>query len=72
MSKSDNTERITRDQLEGALRDLQGDLDDRTTPLLTKVAYGAGAAAGAVALLSYVMGRRSGRKRSTIVEVRRL
>ena len=69
---NDHAERITRDSLEGALRDLQGDIDRDAQPLLTKIAYGAGGAAFLLVCLAYVIGRRAGRKRTTIVEVRRI
>ena len=66
------SERITRDALEGALRDLQADVDRDTQPLLVKVAYGAAAAAGVLIGLAYLLGRRAGRLRRTVVEVRRV
>ena len=65
-------DRITRDSLEGALRDLQADVDRDTQPLLVKVAYGAAAAAGVLIGLAYLLGRRAGRLRRTVVEVRRV
>ena len=67
-----DSERITRDSLEAALRDLQGDLDEGSKPLLTKIAYAAGAATAVLVGLAYLLGRRGGRKRATIVEVRRI
>ena len=66
------SERITRDSLEGALRDLQADIDRDTQPLLVRVAYGAAAAAGVLIGLAYLLGRRAGRLRRTVVEVRRV
>lgn len=65
-------DRITRDSLEDALRDLQADADRDTQPLLVKVAYGAAAAAGVLIGLAYLLGRRAGRLRRTVVEVRRV
>ena len=69
---SEDAERITRDSLEDALRDLQSDIDRDTQPLLVKVAYGAAAAAGVLIGLAYLLGRRAGRRRRTVVEVRRV
>ena len=69
---SEDSERITRESLEDALRDLQADIDRDTQPLLVRVAYGAAAAAGVLIGLAYVFGRRSGRRRATVVEVRRI
>jgi hypothetical protein len=64
--------RITRDSLVGALRDLQADIDRDTQPLLVRVACGAAAAAGVLIGLAYLLGRRAGRLRRTVVEVRRV
>ena len=69
---SGTEERITRDSLEEALSDLQGDIDRETKPLLTRIAYAAGGAAGVLVGIAYLLGRRAGRKRSAIVEVRRI
>ena len=69
---SAESERITRDSLEGAFHDLQADIDRETQPLLVRVAYGAAAAAAVLVALAYVMGRRAGRLRRTVVEVRRI
>lgn len=69
---SKDNERITRDSLVAALRDLQADIDRDTPPLLVKVAYGAAAAASVLIGLAYVMGRRAGKLRRTVVEVRRV
>ena len=66
------SDRITRDSLEDALRDLQADIDRDTQPVLAKVAYGAAAAAGVLIGLAYLLGRRAGRLRRTVVEVRRV
>ena len=68
----EESERITRDSLEDALRDLQTDIDRETQPLLVKVAYGAAAAASVLIGLAYLLGRRAGRLRRTVVEVRRI
>ncbi|MCY3650499.1 MAG: hypothetical protein F4Y99_13480 [Acidimicrobiaceae bacterium] len=65
-------DRITRDSLVDALRDLQADIDRDTQPLLVKVAYGAAAAASVLIGLAYLLGRRAGRLRRTVVEVRRV
>ncbi|MXV97612.1 MAG: hypothetical protein F4110_14805 [Acidimicrobiaceae bacterium] len=66
------SDRITRDSLVDALRDLQADIDRDTQPLLVKVAYGAAAAASVLIGLAYLLGRRAGRLRRTVVEVRRV
>jgi hypothetical protein len=63
---------ITRADIEGKLREIRG-----ATEAGADAAKGAGVAAGAagagvVIVLVYLLGRRSGRKRRTVVEVRRI
>jgi hypothetical protein len=63
---------ITRADIEGKLREIRG-----ATEAGAEAAKGAGMAAGAagagvVIVLVYLLGRRSGRKRRTVVEVRRI
>lgn len=66
------SERISRDDIEKKLRGLQGDVvgkvEDRKSALATAAVVG-----GVVlVILVFVLGRRSGRRRSTMVEIRRL
>ena len=64
-------DRITAEDLEAELRAVVGDLDGpvaRNRPTLLLIAT---ASAAVVFALIYVMGRRAGRRRSTLVEVRR-
>jgi hypothetical protein len=65
-------ERITRSDIESKLRDLRGDVDETARAALPKVALIGAVTAVAVIGLAYFMGRRSGRKRSAVVEIRRL
>ena len=63
---------ITRADIESKLREIQG-----ATEAGAEAAKGAGVAVGAagagvVIVLVYLLGRRSGRKRRTVVEVRRI
>ncbi len=63
---------ITPEDLQNSLREMAGPVNDgvqqaKTTGLAVAVAVGAVLVIGA-----YVFGRRKGRKRSTIVEIRRI
>jgi hypothetical protein len=64
--------RVTRDDLEAKFRAVQGDVqnkvEDRKQTLL------AGVVAGGVILLVafFLMGRRSGKSKNTLVEIRRV
>jgi hypothetical protein len=63
---------ITRSDLEGKLRELQGEVTETAqSAKSTVIAVGAAVAVGVVAL-AWWMGRRNGKKRTTIVEVRRV
>ncbi len=66
------TERISRDDIERKLRGLQGDVqekvDDRKSALIA-LAAGAGVV---LVVAFYLMGRRSGKRRSAVVEIRRV
>ena len=63
--------RITREDLQGKLRDIRGDVEEtveQSKPMGTYVAVGA---AVAVVVFAFVLGRVRGRRKSTIVEIRR-
>jgi hypothetical protein len=63
--------RITPDDIKGKLEELVAGVEQKVQsarPLLTYAAVGG---AVALALLAFWIGRRSGRQRSTVVEIRR-
>jgi hypothetical protein len=63
---------VTRDDLEqrfaAVQRGLQGKIEDRKASLLTIASVGA----TVVVLVVYLLGRRAGKRKSTLVEIRRL
>ena len=64
--------RIGRADLEAKLRELQGNVEEtKESAIATAVAIGAVVAVGVVAV-AFMLGRRRGRRRSTVVEVRRI
>jgi hypothetical protein len=66
------TERITRDQIEAKFRELTGDVDEEISSARSQavtIALSVGVAAVAVIFL---IGRRAGRRKSAVVEVRRI
>ena len=65
-------ERITRDDIEASLRGIQTGVGGKVRSQRAKIIRGLSLAGVVVALLVFVIGRRSGRKRSTIVEIRRV
>ena len=64
--------RITRDDIEAKLRELSGEVDERVDAAKPTVLTGAVAAVVVVVALAYLLGRRRGRRRSAVVEIRRL
>ena len=63
---------ITRDDIESKLRDIRGEVDAVGESSKT-IALAAGAAvAVAVVAFVYVLGKRKGKKKTTVVEVRRV
>lgn len=64
-------QRITRDELENKFRALQADIQGRAADKKQSIVAAGSAVAGVVVLLAYLLGRRSGRKRSGRVEFRR-
>ena len=66
------TTRISRDDLEAKLRDLSGGLEDTVDAARPKVISSAAAGILLLVLLAYLLGRRRGRARSAIVEIRKV
>ena len=64
--------RITRDDLERKFRDLQGEVADTAESARSTLVTVGAAVAVAVVAVAYLLGRRRGRLRSTVVEVRRI
>ena len=63
---------ITRDDIEAKFRELQRDVDDTVeTTMGLAVVVGAAAVVGILAV-AFVLGRKRGRKRTTVVEIRRV
>lgn len=65
-------ETVTRDDIEAKLREIKGDVDDTADQAKGFVLAGAAVAVVAVAAVAFWMGKRRGRKKTTVVEVRRV
>jgi len=64
--------RITRADIEGKLRDMKGEVGKTTEAAKAPLTAVAGAVALAVVALSFLLGKRRGRRKSTVVEIRRV
>ena len=64
--------RITRADIEAKLRQMRGEVDKTAEAAKVPILAIAGAAGAAVVVLAYLFGKRRGRKKSTVVEIRRV
>jgi hypothetical protein len=65
-------DRISRDDLEDKFRELEGGVQDQAESARSTVVTAGVVAALILLLLAFLLGARKGRKRSTIVEIRRV
>lgn len=63
---------VTRDAIEAKLRQIKGEVDTSTAAAKPVALVVGVVVAVAVVGLAYVMGRRKGKKKTTLVEVRRV
>jgi hypothetical protein len=64
--------KITRDDIEAKMRELQGEVDENiesAKSVVVPVAIGAGVL---LVLLAFLLGRRKGRKRQLVLEIKRI
>ena len=66
------SEKITPQDLEDKLRSLQGDVQARVDDKKTSIAGVAAGAGVVIMLLMFFLGKRAGKKRSAVVEIRRI
>jgi pyruvate/2-oxoglutarate dehydrogenase complex dihydrolipoamide acyltransferase (E2) component len=64
--------RITREDIEAKLRQVTGQLERSAQAAKPKVMPAVAVAAAGVVVLAYLLGRHRGRRRSTVVEIRRV
>ena len=65
-------EKITPDDLRAKFQGLQGEVQGRVDDQKTSIAAVAGGAALVLMLVMFLLGKRAGRKKSAIVEIRRV
>ena len=63
---------VSRDDIESKLREIRGEVDSVGQASRSYVVAAGAVAAVTVLALVYVLGRRKGRKKTTVVEVRRV
>jgi hypothetical protein len=69
---SDTPESITADDLRNKLQGLQGEVQGKVDDKKATIASVAGGGAMVLMILFFLLGKRSGKKKSAIVEIRRI
>ena len=69
---ADPKARITRDDLERQFRALQGEAREMVDEQSNKLITAAGIGAVIIVVIIFLLGRRSGRRKTTYVEIRRV
>lgn len=69
---TEGNEKITRDDIESKLREIRGEVLDVGNASKSYVLIAGVAALTVVVAGAYLLGRRKGKKRTTVVEVRRV
>ena len=64
--------KITRDDLEAGIRRLQGEAQERVNDKKKTLVTIAGVAGVVLVLVVFMLGKRSGKKKTTLVEIRRV
>lgn len=72
MAQTAKTERISREDIEAKLRALQGDVQGKVEDRKSMVMVVAGGIGVILVIVFFLLGRRSGKRRSTVVEIRRV
>ncbi|MBA2279781.1 MAG: hypothetical protein H0W25_00880 [Acidimicrobiia bacterium] len=68
----DHDDKITRGDIESKFRELQGDVAQTAEQAKSYAIAAAAVVLVGIAAIAFVMGRRKGRKKSTVVEIRRI
>jgi hypothetical protein len=64
--------RVTRDDIEAKLQQIKGEVDTTADSARSYALIVGVAGVVVVVALAYILGRRKGRKRTTVVEIRRV
>jgi hypothetical protein len=65
------TGKVTKADIEQKLRNLQGDVEKKIVSQRQKIIAGVAAVGALTIIIAFLLGRRTGKKKNTIVEIRR-
>jgi hypothetical protein len=69
---AETPKRVSRDDLEAKFRSLQGGVQDKVESSKQTLLAGAAVGGFLLLLLVFLIGKRSGKKKTTLVEIRRV
>jgi hypothetical protein len=69
---SEETGRITRGDIENKLHEIRGDVEETAQDAKTPIMAIAGGVVMAIVVVAFLLGKRRGRRKSTVVEIRRV
>jgi hypothetical protein len=72
MSKSETPSKITPEDLEGKLRAFQGGVQAKVESKRNTLVMAGAAGVTVLLIIFFLMGKRSGKKKTTLVEIRRI
>ena len=72
MSKSETPSKITPEDLEGKLRAFQGDVQAKVESKRNTLVMAGTAGVTVLLIIFFLMGKRAGKKKTTLVEIRRI
>ncbi len=72
MSKTETPSKITPEDLEGKLRALQGDVQNKVSSKKNTLLAAGAVGVTVLLIVFFLMGKRSGKKKTTLVEIRRI
>ena len=69
---SEQPDRITRADIENKLHEIRGDVEETAQEAKTPIMAIAGGVVVAIVVVAFLLGKRRGRRKSTVVEIRRV
>ncbi len=72
MSQASTNGRITRAEIESKLREMKGEVTDTAEAAKVPLMAIAGGVVAVIVIAAFFLGKRRGRRKSTVVEIRRV